>query len=567
VRPLRALLVAFALLVCAPAAHAAAAGDLTQYVNPLSGTLGSGFPMVGASLPLGLIQPGPDTGLADGSQDPVNYCGYAFQDPVMRGFSLTHFDGAGIMIAGDLPFMPTTGTPGFDVQGNSSPYDHVNEVAQPGYYAVTLDKDGTRVELTSALRASMARVTFPQTSQANLVFDAGRSIDGTNTGEVDVTGDHTLSGWTRSPVGYTVWFTASFDRAFASHTTSGAATAVSFDATSDRDVVMRVAISYTDAAGAVANLADDAPPRASFDAMREHARSDWNQRLHQIEVAGGPRRHLRTFYSNLYHFYLMPSVLDDADGRYLGLDGQVHTVARGSHHYTALSLWDTYRTEWPLLTLIEPGVARDVAISILNDADQNRGELPRWVQANIDRQIMGGDSATATLGDAVAEGILTGDEGRRAWESMLYNATTTNPTTSARDGLAGYLDRGWVGQDETGRSGAALTLEYAIDDAAMLPAARAYGNAGDVTALTQRGRNWQNLWSAADGFLRPWQVRERILDRRRPSCRRPSSDHRRTAHRMKKRPSFHGRRPLLPADRPETRANGVPRALPMLGVA
>src|SRR5258705_1093785 len=178
----------------------------------------------------------------------------------------------------------------------------------------------------------------------------------------------------------------------------------------------------------------------------------------------------------------MASVFDDADGRYLGrVDGQVRTVAHGTHHYTALSLWDTYRPEWPLLTLIEPRVAHDVAVSILDDADQNGGMLPRWVQANIDRQIMGGDSATATLGDAVGEGILTGDEGARAYAAMLHNATTL-PPVSARDGLSGYLQRGWVGQDETGRSGAALTLEYAIDDAAILPAARAYVTELDVAS-------------------------------------------------------------------------------------
>src|SRR5258705_13167707 len=146
-----------------PAPASAAQPDRAQYVNPLSGTLGSGFPMVGASVPFGLIQPGPDTGLADGSEDPVAYCGYGFQDSTIRGFSFTHFDGAGIQIAGDLPFMPTTGAPGFDPRQNASRYEHASEVAQPGYYAVSLATYGERVELTSALRASMARITFPAT--------------------------------------------------------------------------------------------------------------------------------------------------------------------------------------------------------------------------------------------------------------------------------------------------------------------------------------------------------------------------------------------------------------------
>jgi putative alpha-1,2-mannosidase len=103
----RAALVAAAVLTLALTPAAATADDLTALVNPLSGTLGAGFPMVGASVPFGMLQLGPDTGLANGSEDPVNYDGYGYQDPTIRDFSLTHFDGAGIPIAGDLPFMPS----------------------------------------------------------------------------------------------------------------------------------------------------------------------------------------------------------------------------------------------------------------------------------------------------------------------------------------------------------------------------------------------------------------------------------------------------------------------------
>jgi putative alpha-1,2-mannosidase len=122
-------------------APAAASADPAALVDTRDGSLGAGFPMVGASLPFGMIQPGPDTALANGQQDPVDYCGYSWQDPDIRGFSLTHFDGAGIMIDGDLPFMPTTGTVGAsDPTGYASPYLHSSEVAQPGYYAVTLTR-------------------------------------------------------------------------------------------------------------------------------------------------------------------------------------------------------------------------------------------------------------------------------------------------------------------------------------------------------------------------------------------------------------------------------------------
>src|SRR3954451_10715522 len=120
-----------AALACALPSSASAQADYAALVNPLAGTLGSGFPMVSAAAPFGLIQPGPDTALADGSEDPVNYDGYGYQDQTIRGFSLTHFDGAGIQIAGDVPFMATTGAPSFDSQENASPYDHAQEVAEP----------------------------------------------------------------------------------------------------------------------------------------------------------------------------------------------------------------------------------------------------------------------------------------------------------------------------------------------------------------------------------------------------------------------------------------------------
>jgi predicted alpha-1,2-mannosidase len=457
--------------------------------------------MVSAAAPFGLIQIGPDTGMPDGSQDPVNYDGYSYQDSTIRGFSLTHFDGAGIMIAGDLPFMPVTGAVDPDPAKNASPYEHATEVAQPGYYAVSLQKPGARVELTSATRAAMMRTTFPG-GGGKLVVDPTRSIDGSNQGAVEVAGPRTIQGWTRSPVGYRFWFTAVFDKPFTAEPKAGGATPLSF---SDSVVTMRVAISYVDQDGAAANLASEIPAGASFEAVREQARRAWDAKLHKIETTGGSAEVRRTFYTSLYRSLLMPSIFEDADGRYMGFDGQVHQVEPGKdHHYTALSLWDTYRTQAPFLALIEPRVAHDVAISLLDDADQDLdqpGRLPRWVQANIERGIMGGDSAVATISDAITEGTLSDEEAARAYAAMLRQSTTL-PPNSSRDGLEDYMARGWVGQKPSGRSGAALTLEYAIDDNALLGVARRHGTPEEIAALRGRAGNWANLMNP-DGWLQP----------------------------------------------------------------
>ena len=168
-----------------------------------------------------MSQIGPDTGLASGDQDQLNYDGYGYQDPTIRSFSLTHFDGAGVPIAGDLPFMPTTGAVSSDQSRNASPFEHASERAAPGYYAATLARYGTRVELTATQRAAMMRTTFPSTAQANVLLYAGSSIGGAQPASVTVAGDRTLTGWTSSHAGYRVFFKAVFDRPFTRSGTLG----------------------------------------------------------------------------------------------------------------------------------------------------------------------------------------------------------------------------------------------------------------------------------------------------------------------------------------------------------
>ena len=497
----RYLALAAAVMLAAPAS-AGAAADPASLVNTRDGSLGGGFPMVSAELPFGLIQPGPDTAMPDGSQDPVNYDGYSYQDPDIRGFSLTHFDGAGIMIAGDLPFMPTTGSvSGSDPLQYASPYDHATETAQPGYYAVTLDRYDIRAELTGALRAAMMRFTFPAgATQENVLAEAGQSINGhTKSSAVDLVGNHELQGWAKSDVGYTVYFDAVFDRPFTATGSLPGGEYVSFDPAGGQTVTMRVGISYVDEAGAAGNLAAEIPAGRSFDQVRGAARAAWDAQLGRIAVSGGTRGKQATFYDNLYRSLLMPSVFDDADGRYLGFDGQVHSVAPGHHQYTALSLWDTYRSQMPLLELMEPRIAHDILASLITDAQQNHQVIPRWVQANIDRGIMGGDSGSALLADGAAAGLLTPAEAQTAL-SLLVGQATTLPPVWPREHLDAELKYGYVPYDIDG-IGASLTEEYAIDDNAVAQLAGALGDSADAAALLARAGYWRHLVNPANHFI------------------------------------------------------------------
>ncbi|HET6815989.1 MAG TPA: GH92 family glycosyl hydrolase, partial [Mycobacteriales bacterium] len=491
--------------------------DLTSLVNPLAGSLGPGFVTVAAGLPFGMVTPGPITTTPEGD-DPVNYVGYGYQDPEVHGFALTHFSGAGVHIGGELPMMPTTGAvTSSDPSQWASPVSHASETAQPGYYATTLSRYQTKAELTSTTRTAVERFTFPSTTQANLLLDVSRDNDGVQTGALQIADDRTVRGSVTVPGsgGVTVYFTARFDRPFTSHGTwlgstlspdgsdvsgRGAGGWVTFDTTTDAVVGARIAISYVDPTGADGNLEAEAPDGTSFDDVAAAAKHAWNERLHAIDVTGGAAGQRQTFYTNLYHALLMPDVFDDADGRYLGFDGVVRTVAPGHHHYTDLSLWDTYRTQTPLLTLIAPDVAHDVGISLLDDTDQNGGVIPKWVRGNRDYSIMGGDSGTPTLAALVTDGALTGTDAQRAYAAVLHQARTA---TGPRSDLGDYLTLGYIPYDHSDR-GAAVTLEYAIDDASVAALAASYGTADEVAEFRARAESWKNLFDKnGTRFLRP----------------------------------------------------------------
>ena len=187
-------------LLCLLAAHASAqpTEKLTAFVNPFIGTGGHGHTYPGPSLPFGMIQPGPDTRLTgwDGCS------GYHYSDSRVYGFSHTHLSGTGIPDYTDVLLMPMTGEPrlnnGVDGQpGYASAFKHSEEIAQPGYYAVTLEDHGIRAELTTTLRVGVHRYTLPAEKPAYVILDLEHR-DPLLEAAIDVVGDREVTGVRRS---------------------------------------------------------------------------------------------------------------------------------------------------------------------------------------------------------------------------------------------------------------------------------------------------------------------------------------------------------------------------------
>ncbi|MBF9068296.1 GH92 family glycosyl hydrolase [Streptacidiphilus fuscans] len=507
----------------ARAADALAWGDPAGLVDPFVGTGNGGrwvgrvdtFP--GPSLPFGMLQWSPDTtSRPDGG-------GYAYADSALTGFSLTHLSGPGCRVAGDVPFLPLAA----GETGRSVPFSHDGEVARPGYYAVTAG--GVRTELSTTLRTGVADFTFPPDGPATgtLLVRAERSQTATTDTSVSVLGDREIVGqvssgrFCSSHNHYTLYFAARFDRPFTiaqvwaadAHGSAPGAT-LGFDLGPDHRLGAQVAVSYVDPAGAEANLAAEGQ---SWNVGQVAARAYdvWSRQLGSITVAGGSQEQRAIFYTALYHSLLHPSVFSDADGRYRGFDDQVHRIVPGHPHYADFSGWDIYRCQVPLVALIAPGSADDMATSLLDDADQSGGWLPKWPVAAGDTDVMNGDPADPILADVYAFGDH-GFDVARALRLAVHGAedspSETDPPAQGwyveRPWLAEYLSHGYVPNahhDSTAHvnNGASETLEYGVADFAVSRLAAALGQDDVASRFRARSHGWQHLFDPATGYLRP----------------------------------------------------------------
>lgn len=493
---------------------------------------GSAFP--GALAPQGLVKVGPDTfGTEWADINFLHYSGYWYGDDHVIGFSHLHLHGTGATDYGVLALMPLDG---FDAgriprAGHMSPFKKESERASPGYYAVTLDNGGIQVELTATPRVAHHRYVFPASVAAPTVLvDLTHHLSGGEVTAVEARiaqGEASLRGKLRSIGGmsggfggYDVFFEARVSRPWASaQAWSGAAPAegseVSFSmpegaeqkpagfalsfAPSAEPLEVRVGVSLVSAEGAAANLEAEAPS-FGFDNTRASAEAAWSKLLGAIEVEGGDEREARKLYSALYHLYLMPTRVGDADGSYVGMDGKV-AKADGFSYCSDLSLWDTYRTLHPMYAILAP--ERDLdAVRSLHEMARAGGFFPKWPIATGESGTMIGASAEVVLADAYLKGI-TGFDAEGAYGIMREAAASKQQPSGGRGGrgdVVPYIDLGYV-PAEIGGS-VSKTVEYAVNDFAMAGLARALGKPQDADMFAARSKNYRALFDPQHGFLR-----------------------------------------------------------------
>lgn len=509
------------------------APDPLSFVDPMIGTGPEGHTFPGATAPFGMVQLSPDTDATCQIRDCYDHAaGYSYHDPSIQGFSHTHFSGAGHSDLGDILVMPQVGDfkldPGDPKQpgsGYRQRFSHDTEKASPGYYAVTLADSGIRAELTAGTRVGIHRYSFPAGKDAHLLLDLRSSLydypgkilwsglhlrpDGT------LTGFRETRGW--AP-GRKLYFAMRFSAPLKGHAFLDRDEKVAYkgfqapgrgsDALAEKlgkalearldfgaltgPLEVRVALSGVDEAGAIANLDAEG---AGFDAVRARTESEWRKALGALEIeAPAPMR--TNLYTALYHSLLAPSVWSDVDGRYRGPDDQVH-AAKDFTVRSTFSLWDTFRAQHPLLTLVQPGETNsDIVKSLVASRKHSpHGILPVWQFHGRETWTMIGYHAVPVIADAYMKGV--GDfDANEALDAMVASAEY-----APYGGLGDYIKLGYVAIDREPEA-ASKTVEYAYDDWTIARMAEKMGRKDIADRFYKRAGYWRNSFDAKTGWLR-----------------------------------------------------------------
>lgn len=476
---------------------------LTDYVDTSIGTGGHGHVFMGASVPFGMVQLGPTS-----IPTTWDWCsGYHDSDSTVIGFSHTHLEGTGIGDLFDVTLMPVMGdvtyARGTEDQPGSGLWSYAErskQVSVPGYYSVPLTRNGILAELTATNRVGVHRYTFPKGKDAAIVIDLqnGGCWDSTTGTEMKAVGNNRIEGY-RYSKGWAnnqrVYFVAEFSRPFKSFELKGPKDMygrVNFGKTKEGEqILVKVAISPVSIEGAAANLKAEMPGW-DFDSTVDKASKEWNRELARIKVKTDNQNDLTKFYTAMYHSMIVPATFSDVNGYYRGADDKVYHNPDMTA-YTIYSLWDTYRAEMPLLSIINPDRNKDMINNMVAIADE-QGRLPVWHLWGNETNCMVGNPGIIPVADAIVKN-QPGIDRRKAYKALLKTAADTARGGALRE------QYGYIPSDKMVES-IAFDMEYAIADGAIARAAEAMGDTANVRKFTERSHSYRNYFDPTTGFVR-----------------------------------------------------------------
>lgn len=455
------------------------AQDYTQYVNPFIGTGGHGHVFLGANVPFGNIQAGPTQ-----KKQGWDWCsGYHYSDSTVIGFGQMHLSGTGIGDLGDVSLLPMTNPSQREVK-----FSHKAEYVRPGYYSVML-ASGIRVELTATQRVAFHRYSFPADATKGYIalnlaqgigWDKMTSCKFKQESDKTITGFRMSEGWAKDQ---RVYFVAEFSEPVQLEENERDTIGIFSVASTSQPLLVKVGISAVSVENARENLQQELPGW-NFASVVSKANADWNRELSKIAIKTQDERTKRIFYTALYHTMIAPSVFSDVNGEYRGADGKTH---KGDFtDYTTFSLWDTYRAAFPLMTLIQPEMQRDLAETMLHIFKQ-QGKLPVWHLMGNETDCMVGNPGIPVLVDIALKGFNVD-------KKAVFEAVKASAMRDER-GMGLLKKYGYIPCDlDPEKETVAKGLEYALADACIAKLAKQLGKTEDYKYFYKRSQSYRDFY-------------------------------------------------------------------------
>ena len=497
--------------------------DVTKYVDPFIGTGGHGHTFPGATTPFGMIQLSPINGISG-----WDWCsGYHYSDSLVIGFGHLSLSGTGIGDLNDVVLMPATKEYDLstltigkkdqyfkdadkfrDLVPYKSKYSHKNEKASVGYYQVYLETPKINAEFTADTYVGMHKYTFEKGDTQSIILNLGFAINWDNPTQMNIRqyisdkdtsihknmifGHRYSVGWAKNQK---VFFAIEFSKdinniKYNKDNDNVTSTQVFFDNT-DEKLLVRVALSSVSVENAYENLNSN-KDGFDFDKMYANTKNKWEKELSAIEIET-PVDSLKTiFYTSLYHTKIAPVTFSDKNGEFRQQNDEIYKENKFTA-YSTLSLWDTFRAENPLITLLTPKVSSDIINSMLAYSDVYQ-KLPIWTLYGNETECMTGYHSIPVIVEAYKKGIRTFDV-QKAYEMMKKTML------GKERGLEYYNKYAFIPCDKYDES-VTVTLEYGYDDWCIAQMAKELGKMEDYELFMKRSKAYLHLFDEKTKFMR-----------------------------------------------------------------
>ncbi len=494
--------------------------SLIQYVNPFIGTANGGNTFPGAVVPWGMISISPHNASSPS--------GYLYGEKYFYGFGHNHLSGTGCADLGSV--IINISKPGNNSRSEDFKFTYKNESASPGYYSVFLNEPEVLAEAAVTERSGITRFTPAKAGKMEFILDAGKSLNITGGGKIEIISDTEISGYNISggfcgeenrqktffylrfnqPVISTEIFSSG--NKTNSHLIEGKDIPIFlkaiFELSEENPLLVKTGISYVSEKNAKENL-DTEIPHWNFEMIKKNAEEKWNENLSKIISEGGTEEDKVKFYTALYHILIHPNIISDVNGEYPLMGGGGVGKYSGRNRYTIFSLWDTYRTLHPFLTMIYPDKQSEIIKSML-DMYIESGYLPKWELTGAETYMMVGDAAATVIADSYIKGITDFDIDT-ALEAMIKPVLIDSGTTAppVRAGYHELLQYGYIPFEQDWNEDwwvwgpVSTSLEYNLNDWTIARFAEKTGNENLASVFYKRSSYYKNLFDKKTKFMRP----------------------------------------------------------------